>query len=52
MKDSFREYFARQGKLKAKIMRIEELKGRRVNEEVHKCFMAEVDYLLEKYEIN
>ena len=40
-----------QRKMKGKLERIEELKGRRVNEEVHNRFMEELNFLIEKYQM-
>ena len=49
VKDSFKEVYKMQKKMKSKIERIEELKGRKVNIEVRKRFMEEVNCLLDAY---
>ena len=43
VKDNFKESYNLQKKLKSKIEKIEELKGKKVNEEVNKRFMTEVN---------
>jgi hypothetical protein len=42
VKDNFKEVYKLQQKMKGRIEKIEEMKGRKVNREVHQRFMEEV----------
>ena len=48
VRDNFRQFYATQQKIKQKIEKIEDMKGNKVNEEVHYAFMSMVKDLVDK----
>jgi hypothetical protein len=50
VKDTFKEVYNKQQKIRQKIGKIEQLKGRKINDEVRKSFMSEVGSLIHRYE--
>ena len=52
VRDNFRQFYATQQKIKLKIEKIEDMKGKTVNEEVHSTFMNMVKELIDKQKVN